>query len=300
MAFFSWQFILFLAVSLAVYYIVPGRFKWLVLLVSSAWYYVAGGGLKACIYVLVTIVTAYAGAVIIDNIQRQTDRQLKGRRRVQGTAGLSREEKRRFKSAGQKRKKAVLVIVLVINFGILVVLRYGNFLASNLNSLLKGARSSGHFSEMDFLIPLGLSFYTFQTMGYLIDVYRGKYAAERNILRLALFTTYFPSVLQGPINRFDDLGPRLFRPHKFDDQNFREGILRMLWGRQTDIPVLPWSSGSFSTACSFTVISAAACTLSSELPACSAWISGKISASPTWRGAFPNSGRGGIFLWAAG
>ena len=230
MAFFSWQFILFLAVSLAVYYIVPGRFKWLVLLVSSAWYYAAGGGLKACIYVLVTIVTTDAGAVIIDNIQRQTDRQLKGRRRGQGTAGLSREEKRRLKSAGQKRKKAVLVIVLVINFGILVVLRYGNFLASNLNSLLKGAHSSGHFSEMDFLIPLGLSFYTFQTMGYLIDVYRGKYAAERNILRLALFTTYFPSVLQGPINRFDDLGPRLFRPHKFDDQNFREGILRMLWG----------------------------------------------------------------------
>ena len=103
MAFFSWQFILFLAVSLAVYYIVPGRFKWLVLLVSSAWYYAAGGGLKACIYVLVTIVTTYAGAVIIDNIQRQTDRQLKGRRRGQGAAGLSREEKRRLKSAGQKR-----------------------------------------------------------------------------------------------------------------------------------------------------------------------------------------------------
>lgn len=230
MAFFSWQFILFLAVSLAVYYIVPGRFKWLVLLVSSAWYYAAGGGLKACIYVLVTIVTTYAGAVIIDNIQRQTDRQLKGRRRGQGTAGLPREEKRHLKSQGQKRKKAVLVIVLVINFGILIVLRYGNFLASNLNSLLKGVRWSGHLPEMDFLIPLGLSFYTFQTMGYLIDVYRGKYAAERNILRLALFTTYFPSVLQGPINRFDDLGPRLFRPHRFDDQNFREGILRMLWG----------------------------------------------------------------------
>lgn len=230
MAFFSWQFILFLAVSLAAYYIVPDRFKWLVLLASSAWYYVVGGGLKACLYVLVTVVTTYAGAVIIDNMQKQVDEQLKGRGRGEGEARLSREEKKALKSAGQKRKRRVMVLVLLINFGILIVLKYGNFVTSNMNGLLERFHTAGRLPEVNFLIPLGLSFYTFQTMGYLIDVYRGKYAAERNILHLALFTTYFPSVLQGPINRFDDLGHQLFEPHKFDDLKFREGILRMLWG----------------------------------------------------------------------
>lgn len=230
MAFFSWQFILFLTVSLAVYYLVPDRFKWMVLLVSSAWYYIAGGGFKACIYVLVTIVTTFAGAVAIDNIQRQVNRQLKGRGKGEKAVRLSREEKRAVKAAGQKKKKRVLVLVLLINFGILIVLKYGNFLTANMNGLLEGFHASGRLPEVSFLLPLGLSFYTFQTMGYLIDVYRGKYGAERSIFRLALFTTYFPSVLQGPINRFDDLGRQLYEPHKFDEMNFRDGILRMLWG----------------------------------------------------------------------
>lgn len=195
MAFFSWQFILFLTVSLAVYYIVPGRFRWMVLLASSSWYYVVGGGLKSCVYVLVTVITTYLGAVIIDNMQRKVDEQLKGRSTEAGTVKLSREEKKQLKALGQKKKKRVLVLVLLINFGILIVLKYGFFLSTNLNGLLERFHTSGRLPEVSFLIPLGLSFYTFQTMGYLIDVYRGKYSAERNILRLCLFTTYFPSVL---------------------------------------------------------------------------------------------------------
>lgn len=228
MAFFSWQFVLFLAVSLAVYYIVPVRFQWIVLLVSSAWYYVVGGGLKACIYVLVTVVTTYAGAVLMDNMQRKVDEKLKAK--GENAPKLSREEKKQLKAAGQKKKKRVLVLVLLINFGILIVLKYGNFITTNMNGLFEDLHLSGRLPEVSFLIPLGLSFYTFQTMGYLIDVYRGKYSAERNPAHMALFTTYFPSILQGPINRFDDLGTQLFEPHTFDDLQFREGLLRMLWG----------------------------------------------------------------------
>ena len=102
MAFFSWQFVLFLAVSLAVYYIVPVRFQWIVLLVSSAWYYVVGGGLKACIYVLVTVVTTYAGAVLMDNMQRKVDEKLKAK--GENAPKLSREEKKQLKAAGQKKE----------------------------------------------------------------------------------------------------------------------------------------------------------------------------------------------------
>ena len=141
MAFFSWQFVLFLAVSLAVYYIVPVRFQWIVLLVSSAWYYVVGGGLKACIYVLVTVVTTYAGAVLMDNMQRKVDEKLKAK--GENAPKLSREEKKQLKAAGQKKKKRVLVLVLLINFGILIVLKYGNFITTNMNGLFEDLHLSG-------------------------------------------------------------------------------------------------------------------------------------------------------------
>ena len=230
MAFFSWRFILFLICSLVAYYLVPRRFQWMVLLVSSTWYYLAGGNLRTVVYVIITIITTFAGAYAMDRIRGRTESRLR-RKRDDGTpVKLSREEKRQIKSDGQRQKKRILVLVLVINFGILIVLKYGNFFAVNVNSMLSGLRAGGLLPEVHFLLPLGLSFYTFQTMGYLIDVYREKYPAEKNIFRMALFTTYFPSILQGPINRYDDLAVQLFEPHRFDDTRFREGLLRMLWG----------------------------------------------------------------------
>lgn len=233
MAFFSWQFFIFLACSLVIYYLVPGKFQWIVLLMSSTWYYVCGGGLRTCIYLIVTIITTFGGAYAMDMIRQRVDEELRGRGSRVGNAGgarLSREEKKQIKAHGQKEKGRIMVLVLVINFGILIVLKYGNFFAVNVNDFLSGLQVSGRLPEPDFLLPLGLSFYTFQTMGYLIDVYRGKYKAERNIFRLALFTSYFPSILQGPINRYDDLASQLYEPHTFDDMRFREGALRMLWG----------------------------------------------------------------------
>ena len=230
MAFFSWQFILFLTCSLVIYYLVPGRFQWMVLLVSSTWYYLNGGSLRTVIYVLVTIVTTFLGAYFMDRIQGGVDERLKGKKADGTVVKPTREEKKQYKAEGQKRKRRILILVLLINFGILLVLKYGNFFAVNMNGLLSGLGARQRLPELRFLLPLGLSFYTFQTMGYLIDVYRGKYAAEKNIFRMALFTTYFPSILQGPINRYDDLSGQLFEPHKFDDMRFREGILRMLWG----------------------------------------------------------------------
>ena len=230
MAFFSWQFILFLTCSLVIYYLVPGRFQWIVLLVSSTWYYLNGGSLRTVIYVLVTIVTTFFGAYFMDRIQSSVDARLKGKKADGTVVKPTREEKKQYKAEGQKRKRRILILVLLINFGILLVLKYGNFFAVNMNGLLSGLGARQRLPELRFLLPLGLSFYTFQTMGYLIDVYRGKYAAEKNIFRMALFTTYFPSILQGPINRYDDLSGQLFEPHKFDDMRFREGILRMLWG----------------------------------------------------------------------
>jgi D-alanyl-lipoteichoic acid acyltransferase DltB (MBOAT superfamily) len=243
MAFFSWQFIVFLTVSVAVYYIIPGRFQWLVLLASSAWYYLVGGGPRAAVFVAATVLTTWGGAYLMDLIaQREEDKAMRKARRAAApddagrtgrsarSAKLSREEKKALKSLVQKKKRRVMTAVLLLNFGILGVVKYGNFVTTNVNDLFGHFHLGARVPVADFLLPLGISFYTFQSMGYLIDVYRGKYAAERNVLKLALFTSYFPSILQGPINRYDDLVTQLYVPHKFDDRRFREGLLRMLWG----------------------------------------------------------------------
>lgn len=230
MAFFSWQFIVFLIVSVTVYYMIPGRFQWIVLLISSGWYYLVGGGPRAAVYVAVTVVTTWGGACLMDRIPQREEKKLRSGEDAGETGKLSREQKKALKAVVQRKKRRIMVCVLLLNFGILGVVKYGGFVTSNLNSMFDHFRLGMRIPGADFLLPLGISFYTFQSMGYLIDVYRGKYSAERNVLKLALFTSYFPSILQGPINRHDELAGQLYAPHKFSGRRFREGILRMLWG----------------------------------------------------------------------
>ena len=141
MAFFSWQFILFLTCSLVIYYLVPGRFQWMVLLVSSTWYYLNGGSLRTVIYVLVTIVTTFLGAYFMDRIQSGVDARLKGKKADGTVVKPTREEKKQYKAEGQKKKRRILILVLLINFGILLVLKYGNFFSVNMNGLLAGLYS---------------------------------------------------------------------------------------------------------------------------------------------------------------
>ena len=230
MAFFSWQFIVFLIVSVTVYYMIPGRFQWIVLLISSGWYYLVGGGPRAAVFVAVTVVTTWGGACLMDRIPQREEKKLRSGEDAGETGKLSREQKKALKAVVQRKKRRIMVCVLLLNFGILGVVKYGGFVTSNLNSMFDHFRLGMRIPGADFLLPLGISFYTFQSMGYLIDVYRGKYSAERNVLKLALFTSYFPSILQGPINRHDELAGQLYAPHKFSGRRFREGILRMLWG----------------------------------------------------------------------
>ena len=106
------------------------------------------------------------------------------------------------------------MVGLLGTLGILAVVKYTNFVIYNINSVrswfsLEGIRSAS------FLLPLGISFYTFQTVGYLIDVYRGDVKVEKNIIKLAVFTSFFPQLIQGPISRFNELSQTLYVGHSF-------------------------------------------------------------------------------------
>lgn len=128
-----------------------------------------------------------------------------------------------------RRKKLVrtgsIIGVLAVNISILVIFKYGNFVIGNLNYF------SGHnFRTLDLILPVGISFYTFQAIGYVIDVYRGEVEPERNLGKYALFLSFFPQLVAGPIERSKNLLSQLYQEHKFDYERARSGILLMTWG----------------------------------------------------------------------
>lgn len=116
------------------------------------------------------------------------------------------------------------------NLGILAVLKYTNFFISNVNFFLDVFGSGKQLSFLNLILPMGISFYTFMAVGYLLDVYRGKYPAETHPGRFALFISFFPHVVQGPISRYDDVRGTLGVSHAFDWQQVSFGLERILWG----------------------------------------------------------------------
>ena len=117
-----------------------------------------------------------------------------------------------------------------MNLGILAVLKYTNFAIANVNGIAALFTGRHSIARVNLVLPLGISFYTFQTMGYVIDVYRGKAEAEKNIFKMALFTSFFPQLIQGPISRFGELSQTLYAPHRFDFRTVWFGLERVLWG----------------------------------------------------------------------
>ena len=224
MLFTSYSFIGFMAVLLLAYYLVPKKCQWPLLLAASyIFYFLAGAGYL--VYILVTTLTVYFVARMIDrNAGRQSD-YLKEHK-----AELSKEEKKAYKETQRKVRLRWMILCLLLNLGILAVVKYTNFFISNVNGILKAFGGTAQLSFITLALPMGISFYTFQAVGYLIDVYRGTIPAEKNPFRFALFVSFFPQLIQGPISRFGDLAETLFEKHPFDSRTVCYGLQRVLWG----------------------------------------------------------------------
>jgi alginate O-acetyltransferase complex protein AlgI len=223
MLFTSYGFILFLCVVIGLYYIIPKQFQWKLLLVSSFVFYYFSGW-SNLLYISVTIISTYFIGLKLDSLNKKQEIYLKENK---GT--LSREDKKAYKEKIKAKRWKWLLLCLIFNLGILAVIKYTNFAIANINSIFTLFKMN-ELSFVNFLLPMGISFYTFQTMGYIIDVYRGKYGPEKNIGKLALFVSFFPQLIQGPISRFDDLSLSLYKEHSFDSKNFSYGFQRVLWG----------------------------------------------------------------------
>lgn len=133
-------------------------------------------------------------------------------------------------SNNNNRKKAFLVVSLIINFAILFFFKYYNFINESIFSVLELAGLRWPVPNLDVLLPVGISFYTFQAVGYSIDVYRGTIKAEKNFLTYALFVSFFPQLVAGPIERAQNLLPQFHEEHRFSYDNAVEGLKQMIWG----------------------------------------------------------------------
>lgn len=215
----SGSFFAFVFLLLALYYLLPLKRRWVVLLAGSFAFY-AIVCLKYLPFILLTILTTYGGAVWLDRYAARRSEILKSHKE-----DWSKEERKGYKARTASRKRGILLAVLLLNFGILAVLKYYNWVFGSLGSLLHV-----EFPMVSLLLPLGISFYTFQSMGYLLDVYWGKTAAEKNPARFALFVSFFPQIIQGPIAIYDDLASQLYQGHRLKYENIKFGFQLALWG----------------------------------------------------------------------
>jgi alginate O-acetyltransferase complex protein AlgI len=225
MSFLQFNFWLFLCILISSYYLLPKKFQWTCLLIGSYVFY-AFAGIRTIGYIIFTTFSVWIGTVLISNINERKEDELVKKKNV-----LTLELKKNIRTLAKKKQKIIFWCVLLINFGILGFLKYFNFFVENITGVFD--LTTGNKIQpitLGLLLPLGISFYTFQSIGYLIDVYNDKYKSEKNLFKFALFVSFFPQIIQGPINRFDKLANQLYEARKFDLKKFEYGIQLILWG----------------------------------------------------------------------
>ena len=224
MLFTSYEFLLFLLVVFIMYYLLPGRAQWSFLLLASyAFYFMCDP--RYLIFIMVTTVTTFFAAKKISEKKESFDAWFKEHKKE-----YEKEERKALKAKEHSVEKKIFLACLLLNLGILAVTKYTNFTIANINGIMTSFGRPDGISFVDLIIPMGISFYTFQSMGYLIDVFNGKFKAQDNLFKFALFVSFFPQLVQGPISRYADLSQTLYEEHKFDWRTVSFGLERILWG----------------------------------------------------------------------
>lgn len=203
MQFNSIEFMLFFPMVLIIYYIIPRKVRCLFLLVASYYFY-ASWNLKYSVLIGTSTLLTYACGILIEKLGDSI-----------------------------KKRKGILIGCLLLNFGILLLFKYGNFALSTLDGILLITVSKSISYRFEFLLPVGISFYTFQAVGYVVDVYRGDTKAERNIIKYALFVSFFPQLVAGPIERSKNLLRQINEIERLKLWNARRvtsGAILMVWG----------------------------------------------------------------------
>ena len=194
MLFNSMAYAFFLPVVFILYHCLPHRYRWILLLVASYWFYMSWNPAYVVLILFTTCVSYFCGILL-------------------------------EKQAAVHARRLVLLFSLFLCLGVLFVFKYYNFTVDSLSHIIPFTPR-----YLNVLLPVGISFYTFQSLSYVIDVYRGRIHAERHFGIYATFVSFFPQLVAGPIERSDHLLPQIRAEHGFDPQGTRYGIRLILWG----------------------------------------------------------------------
>ena len=165
MSFISTKLLLLVFIAAVIYYLMPKKYQWILLLVVSYIFY-AASGTKTIGFIIFTTITTFLGGILL---QKSAE---KGKKRLVEREGLSADEKKMVKAQTKRNKRLICTCVLLANFGVLAFLKYFNFAVLNLNLIMDTLGVNSHFATRSLLLPLGISFYTFQSMSYIIDIYQ--------------------------------------------------------------------------------------------------------------------------------
>lgn len=219
MFFTSLKFVLFVVVLFVLYYTIAKKDQWPLLLVASLVFYFLQD-YRFLFFIVITALTAFILAIANEDYASKRKLYLKEHK-----AEMDDAAKKKYKNTTKRVQAFYLAIALLINLGILATTKYTNFIIENINHL-----RSEPLSFANLIIPMGISFYTFQTVSYSIDVSRGTVKAQRNFWKFLLFVSFFPQLVQGPISRYGDLSLTLYEEHKFNYREVSLGFIRILWG----------------------------------------------------------------------
>ena len=210
--------LVFLPLVLIAYQLVPRKYRWGVLLAASYALYITFSKYLVLLLMATAAFTWRIG-LWMDKIGAECA--------AKQAEVKDRKEKKALKEDYQKKRVWVLRLGVLVLLGILFYVSYYNFVADNINILI------GRFAKLPIvkvMFPMGISFYTLEAVGYLADVYWERYPAEKHLGKFALFLSFFPQIMEGPIARYPDTSDALFAGEPLKMENLNEGFLRILWG----------------------------------------------------------------------
>ena len=199
MLFNTIDFLIFLPIVIIIYFLIPHKFRWILLLAASYYFYMSWKVEYIFLIIISTLIDYFSGLMM-------------------------------GKLPDKKSKLPFLILSLCTNLGLLFSFKYFNFASENLNLLFQNFGFSQEIPMMKFLLPVGISFYTFQTLSYSIDVFLGHQKPEKHLGYFALYVSFFPQLVAGPIERYSRLSPQLKAKHSFSYENLANGLRLILYG----------------------------------------------------------------------
>ena len=218
--YFSPVFFILLCVLVIIYNCVSVRLRrWVMLIFSYIVFYAISG--KLVLYLIFSTLSVHHIGLWIASVQNEAYEQLKS---------VEKENKKNIKDKYKNKQLGIMAFAVILHVGILAVLKYTPFAVNNINNIFNLFGSSFSIEAPNFLVPIGISFYTLQAVSYLFDVYRRKIPADKNIMRLAMFMSFFPQIMEGPICRYTETAESLWQADRTSYRNLIAGFQRILFG----------------------------------------------------------------------